>query len=303
MINSYNEAIKEQIDAGSWNKEASKVTYCDVTAGFNPKSMTKDLLHPNAQGALIVAGNIARFLGVDQRAVGKERVASSNLSSQMKFSTNATGASGKDFPTDGEVADVNFWGTTAETWRINDPGNLVITTNTNASDIRYVYSDSTSAHEFTLSLDVKMLTAQDYGKNNVLGVFCGNGVDVGILYVSESGISWGGNSLLLLYQNYELDKIFMEGFSTLRMAWIAADAANGITGGYYVWLGDQLIGEALGGNTTTAVFDKYKNSILIGDIGGVIILLMPKSRIFRSMLKGRMHLPFRNRLRLVCSRA
>ena len=50
------------------------------------------------------------------------------------------------------------------------------------------------------------------------------------------------------------------------MAWIE-ETENGAASGFYIWLNDQLIGEALDGLTTASVVNSYKNSFLIGDIG------------------------------------
>ena len=103
--------------------------------------------------------------------------------------------------------------------------------------------------------------------NNVLGVFCGNGAnEVGQLFVSESGIYWNDTNTLLYGSKPGVreKKIFVKNPAEIRIVW---KPKGETAGGFYVWLGDQLIGEALSGTTNPAVVDAYKNSFLIGDIG------------------------------------
>jgi len=38
-------------------------------------------------------------------------------------------------------------------------------------------------------------------------------------------------------------------------------------GGFYVWVGDQLVGEALTGTTDARLVDVYKNALIVGDLG------------------------------------
>lgn len=251
-------AVKE------WSTGTSVVTYHDITQGFDAKKNihTGDDLHPNKQGALIVGGNIARALGIGQRTVGLARRSSSELSSKMEFSYDeTTGISGKISDSENKIEMNN----TKSDWSVSESGSLIISTVAASSDVRYIYSNAENAHEFTLSLDVKMKNTSYI--TNYLGILCGNGESVGALYISESGIFWGTTSNVL-YRNYDQEKLFAGGdFSTLRIVWREADSNAGIDAGYYVWLGDQLIGEALNGLTGTDLVSKYKNTILIGDIG------------------------------------
>lgn len=267
-IPTYNEKLKAAVESGTWATDTSKVVYHDITTGFDPSAHTYDNLHPKAQGELILAGNIARALGIGQRTVGLERKAASALSTQSKFSSDAGTGVSVELSASGSPVGTMTASKTLEGWSINSSGNLLIQTNSNDSDIRFTYSDAVAAHEFTLSLDVRML-ATEYS-NNVLGIWCGNGVDVGVLYISENGIFWNGTAdSNTLFRNYGKEEIFTgEDFSTLSMIWLEADETQGIEAGYYVWLGDQLIGEALSGNTNSNVVSQYKNKILIGDTSG-----------------------------------
>lgn len=264
-IGAYNAYVKNEIEAGKWGEN---VFYCDVTTGFDPSVHTKDNVHPNAQGALIVAGNIARALGVGQRTVGQERKAASALSTQTAFAASATtGVSVSVDTTTGQTT----MGTsgTAGKWTLNDAGNIAIASGgSTASDLRYQYATATSAHEFTLEVEFRMEDVTS-SETNQLGIWCGNGERVGLLYVEENAIWWNYNSTTkgpqdLLYRNSDLSNLFVDEFSTIRMAWIEEDLALGIESGFYVWLGDMLIGEAL----TGSVLDSYKNSIVIGNTAG-----------------------------------
>lgn len=67
----------------------------------------------------------------------------------------------------------------------------------------------------------------------------GAGERCGELLISESCITWAPTGAVL----YAADMSQPRG--PLRIAWVAGDPAQGIPPGYYVWLADQLIGEAL----------------------------------------------------------
>lgn len=90
-IKKYNELLKKNVETGTWDTASTKVVYADINTGFDPSKMTPDSLHPNAQGCLIVAGNIARAMGIGQRTAGLERRGASQLASQVNFGSKTTG--------------------------------------------------------------------------------------------------------------------------------------------------------------------------------------------------------------------
>lgn len=248
--------------AAKWSKGKSVVT-CDYIAdGFYAEdgSMidTSRGAHPNAQGELIVGGNIARVLGVGQRNVGLKRKSGNELAAQAAFSGgNAAKISVKGKTFDGPAA-----GTSG--WKADSQGRLTISTNAEGtSDARASWSAlgaaaGTSAR--SVSAKIKMdATGRD---DNFLGLICGNGTDAGILLVGESGIYWN-DTKTLLYGSKSKDKaakIFTKNAAEIRIVWKPEDET---AAGFYVWLGDRLIGEALGGNAGAAA---YKDSVLLGDL-------------------------------------
>lgn len=259
-IGEYNDYIKREIEQGAWGEN---VSYCDVTFGFDSTVHTSDNIHPNAQGALIVAGNMARALGVGQRTVGKERVAAKALALQTTFSSGAgSGISVGVINKNGELVSNMTTSGTSGKWTVTGDGNIEISSTGGASDIRYVYSSESGTHEFTLDVGFRMNDSPNTTKTNRMGIWCGNGTTVGLLYVDENAIFWDST---VLFRNNDKSDLFVNDFSNLRMAWINGNAAQGIAAGYYVWLDDMLIGEALSGTTTQNVVNAYKNSIVIGN--------------------------------------
>lgn len=271
-IKKYNAALKsaiEQVGDGAWGTSTSKVVYHDITSGFDASVHTYDKLHPNAQGELIVAGNIARALGIEQRTAGLTRRAGSALASQVKFAPTANSIPSLTFKNEGKTMSFSNTGFNQSTANLNDDGNLVIDTqNASIAGSHYAYSwcskDTQSATELTVSFSVKMNALGD--ADNAFGIIVGNGDTAGALYVKECGIFW--NTDLLYGSTSITGDTFStsDEFSTITISWV--DGTHGVASGYYVWLGDQLIGEArdeVGGAVTHA------DKILFGDIGSAYI--------------------------------
>ncbi|MCR5183729.1 MAG: hypothetical protein K6B46_03410 [Opitutales bacterium] len=258
----YNALLKSTVESGAWNTATSTVVYHDITTGFNPTNgvHTYDSLHPQAQGELILAGNIARALGVGQRTVGLERRAAANLSSQLNF--GSASASKPTIKT--SIAGVEKTFTTAASGiTTNAAGNLVFNTAAAGGfDTRLVWSDLSVAQELTLSFSVKMTERNN--QNNQFGIIVGNGAEAGLFYLRENGVYW---NTTLLYGTAVGDPYesvsFTDDFNDFTIAWIDG-SERGVSSGFYIWLGDQLIGEGLGavGGVST-----YKNTLLFGDIG------------------------------------
>lgn len=238
----------------SWSKGKSVVTCDAIAQGFYAEdgSMidTPRGAHPNAQGELIVAGNIARALGVGQRTAGLERRGNAELSSAAenlasgKFSRKGTGISAN-----GERA--------------------VFSTGDGENTLSWTWNRKGKAREFTLAFSAKLdaLSRAD----NALSVIVGNGADAGVLSVREEGVFW--NDRLLYGATAPGDKAH-NSFSTtknpaaLRVAWLDGNARSGVSGGFYIWLGDTLIGEALSGD---ARFSAHREKIVFGDLGSTQI--------------------------------
>lgn len=262
----YNALLRET--APRWSRGKSVVSCDDVSRGFYAEdgSMidTDRGAHPNAQGELIVAGNIARVLGVGQRDAGLKRERAKALRvAEFSESDGAVKIS---------VGEKKFTSPAAGTqgWKVDSRQRLVLDTPAaGASDFRANWATLGGASggkksARTLALKVKMTASSR--ADNFLGIIFGNGEDVGVLLVGESGIFWNDKKTLL-YGSKSADaaaKIFTKKSAEIRIAWKPDDKTRG---GFYVWVGDQLVGEALAGTPDAAVVSAYKNSVLVGDIG------------------------------------
>ena len=214
----------------SYSQTSGKnVVYVDVTRGmvdithanrfmghndfFNSSS---DRLHPNEQGSLIMAGNLAQAMGIGGRTAGLERAA----------------AAGWESAAVGELAAGSsmLLGENAFTM---DGGYTV--------DFSAVFGNG--AADGWLSAD------------NALSISVGDGTNSGTLNLSEGYIMWG-NDVLFCQDNSA------SGLDALRVVWHNGNAADNVLKGYYVWLGDMLIGQGLSATEGAGL-----NGILLKTIG------------------------------------
>ncbi len=211
----YNELLK------SWGK-AQNVAVVEVNRGLvdvfrseekpfvGAASMfVRDRLHPSPQGDLIIAGNIAQQLGYAGRTAGLAR----------------KGAAG--FPRQAAAFSRN--------WKKGllslEAGETLIYRETGAAG-------KSATVEFSLA-------KKGYGNGARGGWEADKSLELtltttagsGTLSLSEGGIQWDGRML------YSAD--MSKPVGSLRLAYRPEDSARHIPGGFYVWLGDMLIGEAL----------------------------------------------------------
>ncbi|MCR5183268.1 MAG: SGNH/GDSL hydrolase family protein [Opitutales bacterium] len=262
----YNAVLKEA--ASSWSTATSTVTVDNISTGFYAENGamidTAAGAHPNRQGELIVAGNIARVLGVGQRTAGLERKGAAALSSQLAW-TGAASSPTLSMIVDGDSKTF----TTLNIFSIAANGNLSISSElAGGRDARLVWNSTGVAREFTLSFSVKM--AETGNEQNAFGLMFGNGEGAGALYVTECGILWGpSNSTTLLYGSNNIADTTHNTFSStedfidITISYLGS-GHEGVASGFYIWLGDQLIGEALGAVSSISA---HKDKILFGDIG------------------------------------
>lgn len=100
------------------------------------------------------------------------------------------------------------------------------------------------ADSFTASVTCRVGNGSEDGWNKTDGLrlTVGNGTLTGVLTVTESAIIWGEKADSVLYcADMSVNS------EELRVAAVPGDNAQGRTPGFYVWLGDRLIGEALPG--------------------------------------------------------
>lgn len=243
-VATYNESLKE------WgaNNADNGVTLININAGlidvasstpfYGVRSMfnnpTADGLHPNTQGDLLIAGNLAKGMGYAGRSAGQERKASHELGvnfGQTPVITQQT---------------LTANGFTANNVTVSD--NTVNFSNSGSSTLTYSWDASQGQNkgytvDFTLRLGNGATDGWDTTNNFSLNL--GNGT----LNVNEAYIQWGST---ILYS-----KDMSANADAIRVAYVKGDNANGLNPGYYIWLGDVLIGEAqtaAGGSSSGLTF-------------------------------------------------
>lgn len=93
------------------------------------------------------------------------------------------------------------------------------------------------------------------GLDSALSIAIGDGTNGGTLKLSEGYISWG-DTVLFCQDNH------LTTNDTLRVAYNHGNAEQNIGSGYYVWLGDMLIGQALNAGSSTL------NGVTLTSTGG-----------------------------------
>lgn len=115
--------------------------------------------------------------------------------------------------------------------------------------------------DFTLSLGDG--AASGWNISDQFSVSLGNGSFYGTLNICEAYIKWGDTILYSMDMSANTD--------SLRMAYVNGNEQEGLKGGYYIWLGDMLIGEALSvtsGSAINGVIIQYdgKGNAIIKDL-------------------------------------
>lgn len=285
----YNDYLESLNIPKKWSKGKSKVFLDDISTGFYAKDGTMcdtpGGAHPNTQGELIVAGNIARALGIGQRncGFGDVRKPAEKLETQIAFDGKPTakrrGGSVRDFERIGEKTAFKTKAGKLALSEKNEKGN-------GAWELKWFPSLASRAlRECTVTFKVKMVAADggksptELTKNNRFSIFVGNGNDqVGMLGIGENGVFWNGDKLLY---GSNMDLFGKENLGDLVAG--NSPAADPMAGyftkkpyefriiykqdeGYFVWLDGQLIGEKLAGNADAGVVKAHKDKLIFGDV-------------------------------------
>ena len=201
--------------AGNANKE--HITVVDPNRGMvDVANTTKpgagvanmfiaDGLHPSAQGELIMAGNMARQLGYAGRSVGLDRAEH---------------------------------GTPDTVWSSAESASITVV----AEPQTFAQGEFHTLDGYTIDFGALYgngITGGWSDPANALSVQVGDGLHSGTLSFSEAYVMWGDTILYSRDNSQEGDNF--------RIAYVnsSVNAADHVTAGYYVWMGDQLIGEAL----------------------------------------------------------
>ena len=164
-------------------------------------------LHPNDQGSLLIAGNVAKALGYAGATAGQARRHSEAFECDMKkaLGRSAPLVIGQDELVSGK-------------WRKSPSGAFSLS--------------------FALSGGVGNGEAEGWDMQRSFRVSVGNGKVAGTLHIKEAYLLWNDAVLYSLDASAGLP-------GELRIAYVQGEPERGLKPGFYVWLGDQLIGEGL----------------------------------------------------------
>ena len=236
----YNEAYK-QIDAVMSDAQRQKdmgYVWIDTMIGLraaegvSPAASNfafSDGIHPNSQGHLIIAGNMARGMGTGQRSVLQTRKAAQSFTGHLSSEGTSTATPA---PTNWLTGPTNI----SQGYLVNTLFNVA-----NADYLQVSWAEE-SLGNYTCDISMQMFAAG--GESNLFSIMMGNGGSqnfrLDILNDKIQFINGSSSSTL-----YLIDTTLQA--NDYRIAYIGADSTKGINAGFYVWFNGVLIGEALGG--------------------------------------------------------
>lgn len=177
----------------------------------------QDQLHPTPLGDLIMGGLVAQTMGVGGRTAGMPRKAASS------FAYNAAGL----LENAKEKTDVS-------------EKDGVLTLNAGKALVTQWKDDDDVKRGFTAEFTPVVGNGAEGGwdKAGKVALTVGNGTHTGKIVVSECYITWNGQVVL-----YPLN--MAKNRLPIRVAWIPGSKSQNVNKGFYVWLGDMLIGEGM----------------------------------------------------------
>ncbi len=214
-VQDYNRALE------AWGSANKLTAVIDMNAGFRDAAkpgaavatMLVDQMHPNAQGNLLYAGNVAKALGYAGRTAGRPRKAAA------------------DFP------------------KLHEPAERAEAQPAQGAALNLVRGVQRYAGAAGQGATVELAFGKEGFGHAGKGAPARSGKPLlvnlnaagqsGQLQIQPCGLYWEGRCL------YSAD--MRELHEPIRLAYVAGDAAQGIAGGFYLWLGDMLVGEALKG--------------------------------------------------------
>lgn len=215
-VDSYNATYGDQVVLVDVNKGLVDLT-ADISfkghRGFFNRPGTasgSDGLHPNEQGSLIIAGNLAKAMGIGGRTAGLAR------------------------------ADKSTAGTTWNTATVGTDGTIAAGETLSAANFAFT-EDAGYTVDFRASFG-NGATDGWLSTDSTLSINIGDGINSGTLKLSEGYIMWGAD-VLFCQDTSALDE-------NLRIAWHNGNSTDNVLAGYYVWLGDMLIGQGLAADAT-----------------------------------------------------
>ena len=172
-------------------------------------AMTIDGLHPSAQGELLMAGNVAKAMGYAGRTVGLTRADATTPDTDWSSIAAPLTVTSSALTVEGA------------TFTVTDGCTV---------DFNAAYGNG---------------GAGGWDNANAFTITVGDGAHTGTLSLTEAYVKWGDNTVL-----YSRDNSVVSA-DNLRIAYVnpSVTASDNVSAGYYVWLGDQLIGEGLTATT------------------------------------------------------
>ncbi len=237
-VQTYNEHLKAWVEQ---NQHKNNITLIDINRGLvdvanktpgqgvdsffyaSDGRLPNDHLHPSAQGELIIAGNLARGLGYAGRTAGQERKAATDFNRQAQALYDSATSKDNVTWTDGAGLTLGSGSIFTSGWGEASP-------------------EGTFTVDFKLDGGLGNGEDGEWDTQNGLTITVGDGTHAGALTLNEAYIKWGDTIL------YSMDMSKLD--SALRVAYVRGRNSQGLPTGFYVWLDDQLIGEALGAEAT-----------------------------------------------------
>ena len=223
IVRNYNKKL------AAWAK-SKKVILADVNQGLIDVANTEKLgkgvasffnkgdgLHPTSHGDLLMAGRVAQALGMAGRSGGVMRKASA------KFDMSAAGMYEAAADKDGvELKDDALIIAPGKEFKVNWEEN----------------SDLSKGFAVNLKAVVGNGAAGGWDTEKGLVLSIGNGEHSGQLTITESYLVWNGSDVIF---SADMSK----NTQALRVSWLPGSTSSHVPGGFYVWVGDMLVGEAL----------------------------------------------------------
>ncbi len=210
-VRQYNRLLKEWVARYS-RAHDKKLRYVEVNEGMVdydhpvpfswPDSMSnrpgRDGLHPNEQGSLIIAGNLARAMGLPGRTAGLPRAASDS------------------------------WQNIIRDRKLKTPQSLQLNP----------LFDRAKGYSIELKFAIKGQRKHSRNGSGAVVLTVSDTHGSGTLRITPTSICWGDRTLYCA-------RSFSEEPRPLRLVWHPGAPSLNQPQGYYLWLGDMLIGQGL----------------------------------------------------------
>ncbi len=242
---SYNERVEAVNQRLKKDASARGYVFIDTMAGIRGRSDADsdfalgDQLHPNAQGELIIAGNIARAMGIGQRTAGLVRKAATDSSSFKQLARDVApkvqGAAWKSLA--------------------RQRGFMLKGAGESYCQMDLASAGFAPSAGYTCEASLRLLPGT---AGNVFSLAVGDGTNRGLLHVTRDKILWGDKVLYIGDNTAEINQF--------RVVYQPGNSADGVLPGYYVWRNGVLIGEGLA-SAAGAVHDGLQAGALSGSEG------------------------------------